>query len=587
MVNTGKPSGGCKLCKTRRIKCDEVKPFCMKCKKAKRECPGYSDPFEAKIRDQTQATIKRFRKLRGDGPPHEMQISPIQASFARTCQKPAVERRVATASAALTVSHRRNASNSSNSSIGSISGMSSISSVTSDGYDHQDGERIPLPMINHLEDQASSYFLSEFILIPAPQGNVPIRGYYPWIPKFMSKARPAKALSSAFKATSLASIATQRDKIVGGALGAAQYHYVEAVRAVNEAIQDPSMAKSDETLAAVLLLALYETLVTSSRGSIREYINHMKGAAMMVKLRGEEGFASKEGEAMFNMTRNQVLGLSCLPCAPEVSEFTWLLRHTCHLDKDIAALNIANSAIRQDIDRIFRRARENRLDNHDPRTTHKVLEILHRARALETRYRRLNDTHVPPQWECPVAQWVTSRTDAELDTCATAPGPVYGFETISLGVIHLMTFVSHLMLTTSILRCSAWLANPADWRAGDEYEDMAATASRRIADMVALAPYFCSWNGRDHTMASFPCGAEAKEGDPLKRVAGQIVLWPLFAASGSDFATDGERRFLRGRLCYLADVAGITQARTFLAMHVSSPSNDIERDQGKGYSWTG
>ncbi|EEY17748.1 predicted protein [Verticillium alfalfae VaMs.102] len=75
MVNTGKPSGGCKLCKLRRIKCDEAKPFCMKCKKAKRDCPGYSDPFEAKIRDQTQATIRRFRKMRGDTTGAESRIS--------------------------------------------------------------------------------------------------------------------------------------------------------------------------------------------------------------------------------------------------------------------------------------------------------------------------------------------------------------------------------------------------------------------------------------------------------------------------------------------------------------------------------
>ncbi|KAM0278855.1 hypothetical protein ACHAQH_004933 [Verticillium albo-atrum] len=466
----------------------------------------------------------------------------------------------------MTVSHRRNASNSSTGSLGSVTSIDNTISTTSDGYDGHDEERIPPPMISHLEDRATSYFLSEFVLVPAPQETVPLRGYYPWIPKFMSKARPAKVLVLAFKATSLASIATQHDKVfVGNALCAAQRHYLEAVRTMNEAIQDPILAKSDETLAAVLLLGLYETLITSSRGSIREYINHMKGAAMMVKLRGEEGLATKEGEAMFNTTRNQVLGFSCLPCAPEISEFTWLLRNSCAQDKDIAALNIASSAVRQDIDRVVRKARESCLGKRDPRTAQKVLAILHRARAIESRYRRLNDTHVPPQWACPVAEWVVSRPDADLDTCATAPGPVYGFETISIGVIHLMTFVSHLMLTTSILRCAAWLAGPeSDWRAGDEYKDMAATAGRRIADMVALAPYFCSWNGRDHTMANFPCGAEAKAGDPLKRVAGQIVLWPLFAASGSDFATEGERRFLRGRLRYLADVAGITQARTFL-----------------------
>ncbi|KAG7128044.1 Transcriptional regulatory protein moc3 like [Verticillium longisporum] len=590
MVNTGKPSGGCKLCKLRRIKCDEVKPFCMKCKKAKRDCPGYSDPFEAKIRDQTQATIRRFRKMRGDTTGAENRTSPPQAPFTECLQTPFTSHKQTTTMSAMAVLHRRNGSsnsNSSNSSLDSLMSTCSTSSTSSDGDNGRADQYIPLSIINHLEDRATSYFLSEFVLIPMREGNLPVRGYFPWVPKFMSKTQPAKVFLSAFRATSLASIATQHGKtVIGSALSAAQRHYLVAVRAMNQAIQDPTLAKSDETLAAVLLLALYETLVTSSRGSIKEYINHMKGAAMMVKLRGEQGLATQEGEAMFTTTRNHVLGFSCLPCAPEISEFTWLLRHTCAREKDIAALNIANSAIRQDIDRVFRKARDAGHDNRHPRTVQRVLTILQSARALEARYRRLNDTHVPPQWASPVAEWVASRPDADLDTCATAPGPVYGFETMSMGVVHLMTFVSHLMLTTSVLRCAAWLAGPdADWRAGDEYRDMAATAGRRVADLVALAPYFCRWNGRDHTRANFACGAEARAGDPLKRVAGQIVLWPLFAASVSDFAKDGERRFLQGRLRYLADVAGITQARTFLEMRVSSPSDDIERDRGTGYHW--
>ncbi|CRK33264.1 hypothetical protein BN1723_003943 [Verticillium longisporum] len=634
MVNTGKPSGGCKLCKLRRIKCDEVKPFCMKCKKAKRECPGYSDPFEAKIRDQTQATIRRFRKMRGDTTGAENRTSPPQASFIECLQTPFTSYKQATTTSAMTVLHRRNGSNSSNSSNSSLDSLvstSSTSSASSDGDNGRHDQYIPFSIINHLEDRATSYFLSEFVLIPMREGNLPVRGYFPWVPKFMSKTQPAKVFLSAFRATSLASIATQHGKavigsalsaaqrhyldavramnqaiqdptlaksdetlaavlllglyegptdtghvltrlhqgvhqpherrghdgrrfrkmrgdttgaenrtsppqapfteclqtpftshkqttttsamavlhrrngssnsnssssssnssldslmstssasstssdgdngradqyippsiishledratsyflsefvlipmregnlpvrgcfpwvpkfmsktqpakvflsafratslasiatqhgktVIGSALSAAQRHYLVAVRAMNQAIQDPTLAKSDETLAAVLLLALYETLVTSSRGSIKEYINHMKGAAMMVKLRGEQGLATQEGEAMFTTTRNHVLGFSCLPCAPEISEFTWLLRHTCAREKDIAALNIANSAIRQDIDRVFRMARDAGHDNRHPRTVQRVLTILQSARALEARYRRLNDTHV-------------------------------------------------------------------------------------------------------------------------------------------------------------------------------------------------
>lgn len=61
MVNTGHPSQACKLCRARRIKCDETKPHCLKCKKSKRQCPGYRDPFEINLRDETQATIRKVK----------------------------------------------------------------------------------------------------------------------------------------------------------------------------------------------------------------------------------------------------------------------------------------------------------------------------------------------------------------------------------------------------------------------------------------------------------------------------------------------------------------------------------------------
>ncbi|KKY38030.1 putative negative acting factor [Diaporthe ampelina] len=61
MVNTGHPSRACKLCRARRIKCDETKPHCIKCRKSKRQCPGYRDPFEINLRDETQSTIRKAK----------------------------------------------------------------------------------------------------------------------------------------------------------------------------------------------------------------------------------------------------------------------------------------------------------------------------------------------------------------------------------------------------------------------------------------------------------------------------------------------------------------------------------------------
>ncbi|CAG8972453.1 hypothetical protein HYALB_00001142 [Hymenoscyphus albidus] len=43
MVNWGRRSLGCYLCRARRIKCDETKPACNQCVKTRRTCPGYRE----------------------------------------------------------------------------------------------------------------------------------------------------------------------------------------------------------------------------------------------------------------------------------------------------------------------------------------------------------------------------------------------------------------------------------------------------------------------------------------------------------------------------------------------------------------
>lgn len=104
MVNTGHPSRACKLCRARRIKCDETKPHCLKCKKAKRQCPGYRDPFEINLRDETQSTIRKAKAAaaaqkrastssRGGAGPHDQQDKETTSSDESPTASPVAARR--------------------------------------------------------------------------------------------------------------------------------------------------------------------------------------------------------------------------------------------------------------------------------------------------------------------------------------------------------------------------------------------------------------------------------------------------------------------------------------------------------------
>ncbi|KAL4991434.1 hypothetical protein BDW68DRAFT_151952 [Aspergillus falconensis] len=52
MVYPGRPSTGCQTCRTRRIKCDETRPYCNACMRSGRECPGYPHPLDVVLRPQ-------------------------------------------------------------------------------------------------------------------------------------------------------------------------------------------------------------------------------------------------------------------------------------------------------------------------------------------------------------------------------------------------------------------------------------------------------------------------------------------------------------------------------------------------------
>ncbi|KAK2747458.1 negative acting factor [Colletotrichum kahawae] len=553
MVNTGKPSGGCKLCRARRIKCDEGKPFCMRCKKSRRQCPGYRDPFEANIRDETEATIKRFKKSRGEDSSEDEGKGPSPI-----CNKQCMTSVAGPKYKTFDYSNP------------------AAFPFRADDDSTEDDEDIPVSLFDSLDEQASCYFLSEFIIVPY---TPTARGYYRFLPRFLSQPNVSKCLSQAYKAVSLAALASRRTVNASSAMFHAQNHYMRAVRAVNKAIMDPEEVKNDQTLGAVLMLAFYEIL-TASRDSIAEYTNHMKGAAIIVKLRGQKGLETPEGEEMFAITRNQCLSIHCLPNSPEVAEFTWLLHHECRgrMQHAIASMDIQSSQIRQDVDRILGAG------DRKPETIQKVLDALKRAQALEAKFRKLNNDP-SPQWKVDTVDWVMDRQDNELDTAPSFNGPIYGFFNLPLAILHVATWCCHLMLTTTILRCMAWLVAPDDYRMGEEYEELKSSAILRIDDTIASAPFFCKWNGYGVVVAQFPCGQNTKPDDPLKGAAGLMILWPLVTAYTSDFATPRQKRFLRGRLKYLADVAGIKQANVFLNMQmedVSSPSKEIERDRRQG-----
>ncbi|KAK0646222.1 hypothetical protein B0T16DRAFT_328227 [Cercophora newfieldiana] len=59
MVYCGKASQNCQSCRTRRIKCDKVRPQCTQCVRVGKQCPGYRDQLSLMFRDESAKVVQK------------------------------------------------------------------------------------------------------------------------------------------------------------------------------------------------------------------------------------------------------------------------------------------------------------------------------------------------------------------------------------------------------------------------------------------------------------------------------------------------------------------------------------------------
>ncbi len=200
--------------RTRRIKCDETKPTCNQCAKSRRQCPGYKDEFDLVFRNETQATERRAR---------------------RASRKVSVQK------------EDRQSLEEAGPSTGTVS-------VFSDSIRSPVEQTVAASLSLPVEQQANCYFVSNFVLMPKPGCN---RGFLNYLVPLLKQDGKENHLQHAFNACSLALLNNRAGS--GGKLGEKVFsEYSKALSGTNAALRDVEGQKADSTLAAVLLLGMFE-----------------------------------------------------------------------------------------------------------------------------------------------------------------------------------------------------------------------------------------------------------------------------------------------------------------------------------------
>ncbi|SPJ74819.1 related to negative acting factor [Fusarium torulosum] len=523
MVYCGKPSRGCQMCRARRIKCDETKPTCNQCAKSRRQCPGYKDEFDLVFRNETQATERRARK----------------ASKKASAQK------------------QDKLGSQTNSKVVALHKPTPDQSILS---------TLQLPV----DQQATCHFLSNFVLLPSHDNT---RGWMEFVVPLLKSEQPAPHFKLAFDACAMASLGNRVGpgcNFEGKALGS----YTKALSATFIALKDPVLSKEDSTLAAVLLLGLFENITAKQLGMLA-WGSHIEGAIQLVKAREKKQIRTKTGLALFVATRTQMIIHTLTTGTPPVMGVEWWITDSVknHFGAECQRLNIRTAELRAESNRLMTTL------SRSPENIELLLDIVRRCQTLDQQHVTWANG-LPEYFQYKSVAWEDNVPNGNYALAEVFPGRIDAYQDLWVVSVWNLMRCSRIILASLIVRCAAWVCAPVDYRTTPEYATAARTCVDTITDIISSVPYQLGWfsNRRDllerANLSAFGCGEE----DALKGLPGYFLTWPLTCVQGQDYTTDAQRAWVKGRLQFIGNHLGVRYANVLYQLNVRVPSMLIRRD---------
>jgi hypothetical protein len=204
----------------------------------------------------------------------------------------------------------------------------------------------------------------------------------------------------------------------------------------------------------------------------------------------------------------------------------------------------------------------NKITTLSPQTacnTEIVVEFLTRAVQLEKQYRDWQENQASC-WEPTTVAWIGNEDTMDFATSKAFPGRVEAFTDLTAAYRYNIARSSQILVWTSILRAVAWTGYPKDYRLTTSYSNARRRCIELIDGIIASIPYFLGWKGRSDEALAGESQSACSSNSKVIGVGAFYVMWPMFVAANSDFATPEQRAFVKGRLICVAENLGINQA---------------------------
>lgn len=198
-----------------------------------------------------------------------------------------------------------------------------------------------------------------------------------------------------------------------------------------------------------------------------------------------------------------------------------------------------------------------------PSNTTLILALMRRAQALDADLAAWM-ADLPPAWRHRPVHWQDQLPADE----SAFPGRVDAYPDFWIASVWNLARTARLICMSLTVRCAAWVVAPVDYRTTKEYAAAARAAGETIGDILASVPYHLGWKGppgAESGGGGFACGDDHS----MKGLAGYFLTWPLGCVMIQDYLTDAQRKWVVGRLKYIADDLGVKYAH--ILTQVRSP----------------
>ncbi|KAK5987332.1 hypothetical protein PT974_11458 [Cladobotryum mycophilum] len=355
-------------------------------------------------------------------------------------------------------------------------------------------------------------------------------GSYDMLATLYEEARMGDHLATSVDAASLAFMATSRHPGTPELLRQATKYYTIALRRLNEALSCQKTVAADSTLQSVLLLDLFEKMVSRNLAATASWMGHVYGGTMIAKVRGHRNLQTYVSQRL--STRLYItLVISCGVAGTRIPEgLGELKRGLDALFHDRHDLKWRVTSLNEDVVNFRADVLEGRYSDN--------VDLVAEAKRLDGLFCAV-EASLPPDWD---PKRVATNNDDDIENCL-----VFGCY-YDIYAHHAVTQVRNVIRTMRIHLHILIQKHPAS---EDDIESSKAIVEACVLDICAGVPQFILPRARPENSTPF---------SPTQVLECFTILVPLYFA-GHVSADPAVRPWTIGVLRYMAEVGGIEAAR--------------------------